>query len=223
MKSFLKNGLTAFALALPLVGVVVGNANAADLSTATDGNFVEPQYDPVQNSSIWNGAYAGLYGGLNWKSVGVMGSGDVDINKQKDIGGYVGINQALGDSIIGGLEWMGGFSGKESSANGNTAKQDWETSLRARMGYAVEQNLIYGLAGVTATQLELSDPTGSDTKLMTGWTVGAGIERQFTDHITGRLEYDYSQYGDRKFDLGAGPTKADISGHGMKVGLGYKF
>ncbi len=82
------------------------------------------------------------------------------------------------------------------------AEQDWETSLRARMGYAFEQNLVYGLAGVSATQLELTQGGDSDRNLLTGWTVGAGIERKFTDQLSGRLEYDYSDYGASQFDLG---------------------
>ncbi len=199
-----------------------GASLAADLSTATDQS-IEPQFDPVQNSSIWNGAYAGLYGGLNWKSVGVMGAGDLDLNNQKDVGGYVGINQELGNSLVGGIELMGGYSGDSESFGGVTAEQNWETSLRARMGYAFEQNLVYGLAGVGATQLSVSDATGSDTKWLTGYTVGAGVERQFTDLITGRIEYDYSDYGKESFGLGAGPTNADISGHGLKIGVGVKF
>lgn len=198
-------------------------ANAADLSTGTGVEAIEPQFDPVANSSIWSGVYLGLYGGLNWKSVGVMGSEDIDLNSQKEVGGYVGINQELGNSIIGGIEWFGGYSGDSQTNNGIKAEQDWETSLRARMGYAFEQNLVYGIAGLSATQLKLSDATGSDTNWLTGYTVGAGLERQFTDRISGRVEYDYTDYGKEKFSLGAGSTKADIDGHGLKVGVGLKF
>lgn len=200
-----------------------GIATAADLSTDTGTQLIEPQFDPVANSSIWNGVYLGLYGGLDWKSVGVMGSGDIDLNSQKEVGGYVGINQALGNSIIGGIEWFGGYSGESQTNDGIKAEQDWETSLRARMGYAFDQNLVYGLAGVSATQLELTDATGSDSNWLTGWTVGAGVERQFTDRISGRLEYDYTDYSKEKFNLGAGSTNADIDGHGLKLGVGVKF
>lgn len=208
---------TCLTTALPVL------ANAADLATGTDGQFVDPQFDPVKSSSIWNGAYAGLYGGLDWKSVGVMGSGDIDLNSQKEVGGYVGINQELGNSLVGGVEWMGGYSGDSQTNGGVKAEQDWETSLRARMGYAFEQNLVYGLAGVSATQLELSSATGNDSRWLTGYTVGAGLERQFTNSIVGRVEYDYTDYGAKKFDIGPGSTKADITGHGLKLGVGVKF
>ena len=211
------------ALTVCLATTVPAFAVAADLTTGTDGQFVDPKFDPVNSSSIWNGAYAGLYGGLNWKSVGVMGSGDIDLNSQKEVGGYVGINQELGNSLVGGIEWMGGYSGDSQTNGGVKAEQDWETSLRARMGYAFEQNLVYGLAGVSATQLELSSAAGNDSRWLTGYTVGAGVERQFTDSIVGRVEYDYTDYGAKKFDIGPGSTKADITGHGLKLGVGVKF
>lgn len=213
----------SLALGIAVSVLSISSAGAADINTGTNGDFIEPPLDSVASSSIWSGVYTGLYGGLDWKTVGVMGANDIDLNQQKEVGAYVGINQALGDAIVGGLEWMAGFSGKEETEAGITAKQDWETSLRARMGYAFEQNMIYGLAGVSASQLELSDATGSDTRWLAGWTVGAGIERQLTDQIIGRVEYDYTDYGERKFGLGAGSTDADLSGHGLKLGLGVKF
>lgn len=216
-----------FASALAVISIAalssLNPAKAADLSTGTGIQSIEPEFDPVANSSIWSGVYLGLYGGLNWKTVGVMGSENIDLNSQKEVGGYVGLNQQLGNSIIGGIEWFGGYSGESQTNSGIKAEQDWETSLRARMGYAFEQNLVYGLAGVSATQLELSDSTGSDSNWLTGYTVGAGLERQFTDRISGRLEYDYTDYGKEKFNLGTGPVNADIDGHGIKLGVGVKF
>jgi outer membrane immunogenic protein len=199
------------------------SSKAADIYTGADTSTVEPGFDPIQNSSIWTGPYAGLYGALKWQSVGVMGGSDVDLNANKQIGGYVGINQELGNSLIGGLEWQGGFSGKSETNGGITAEQDWETSLRARMGYAVEQNLFYGLAGLGATRVSASDASGSDQNWLTGWTVGAGVEHQFSDRISGRLEYDYSKYGAQKFDLGSSSPDIGLTGHGLKLGVGYKF
>ncbi len=213
-------GLAAMAVAGTALAMP---AQAADVVPNLGTQTMDPVLDPVQSSSIWNGAYAGLYGGLKWQSVGVMGDNDVDLNQQKEIGGYVGINQALGNSLVGGLEWMGGYSGASESEGGVTVEQDWETSLRARMGFAVEQNLVYGLAGVNATRLEVAEGGASDSKWLKGWTVGAGVERQFTDMITGKIEYDYTRYGEREFKLGTADRDVGLSGHGVKVGVGVNF
>lgn len=206
-----------------LAGLPLNIANAADMVAAPEQQFVEPQFDSVAASSIWNGAYAGLYGGVDWTSVGVMGSEDIKHEQGKELGGYIGFNQALGDTLVGGVEWMGGYGHTNGSAGGIDIEKDWETSLRARMGYAFERNLVYGLAGVAASRVELSDGAGSDQKWMTGWTVGGGVERQFTNAITGRIEYDYTDLGKEEFDLGGSSPEADLTSHGVKVGVGFKF
>lgn len=215
--------VTTLVISTLMIGAAATSSMAADITTDVGTQSIQPTFDPVEASSIWNGVYGGLYGGLNWQNIGVMGSSDVDLNKSKQLGGYVGINQALGTSVVGGLEWMGGFSGDSTSNGGVKVQQDWETSLRARMGYAFEQNLVYGLAGVSATQLEVSEGGDTDRNWLTGWTVGAGVERQFTDVISGRIEYDYSQFGKKEFELGSGPADVDLTGHGVKVGVGVKF
>ncbi|MCB1384370.1 MAG: porin family protein [Nitratireductor sp.] len=196
-------------------------ASAADIYTGNDG--VEPSFDPVASSSIWSGAYAGLYGGLDWKTVGVMGSQDIDLNHAPEGGIYLGYNQDIYGPVIGGVEVMGGYSGASGSNGGYKAEQDWEGSLRTRMGYAVEQNLIYGLAGVNATRVTLGNATGTDSNWTTGWTLGAGAERKLTDTITGRIEYDYSRYGKTEFETGGPNRDADIGGHGIKLGIGMQF
>lgn len=197
-------------------------ANAADLSTGADAG-VQPSFDPVANSSVWTGAYAGVHGDVKWRKVGVMGSEDIDLNHSPGIGGYIGYNQEIYGPIVGGLEVMGGYSGKSKSNGGYTAEQDWEASLRARMGYALEQNLFYGLAGVNTSRMTVSNATGSDTNWMKGWSVGAGVERQLTENIIGRIEYDYSRYGKTEFETGGPNRDVDLTDHGIKLGVGLKF
>ena len=197
-------------------------ANAADISTGADVG-VEPSFGPVANSSVWTGAYAGVHGDVKWRKVGVMGSEDIDLNHSPGIGGYIGYNQEIYGPVVGGLEVMGGYSGQSASKGGYTAEQSWEASLRARMGYALEQNLFYGLAGLNTSRVTVSNGGSSDTNWMTGWTVGAGIERQLTENITGRIEYDYSRYGKTEFQT-AGPNRdVDLTDHGIKLGVGLKF
>lgn len=213
----------AAALVISLPGTVLSTAAmAADAIPQPETQSISPVLDPVLPGN-WSGAYGGLYGGLKWQSVGVMGGDDVSLDHHKEIGGYVGINQELGNSVVGGLEWMGGFSGQTEREDGIRVEQDWETSLRARMGFAVEQNLVYGLAGVSATRLEASEGGETDQQWLTGWTVGAGLERKFTENISGRVEYGYTDYGTKRFDLGTGNPEIGLTGHGLKLGVGVNF
>lgn len=213
--------MVASAMALALLPAT--QAQAADIVSGVDPNYVGPAIDPVENASLWNGVYGGLQGGYKWQSVGVMGGADVNDVNGEEIGGYVGYNRAIGDALVGGIELQGGYSKAKSTAAGITVDQDFETSLRARMGYAFEQNLIYGLAGLSAARLELNDGIAADRNWMTGYTVGAGVERAFSKNIIGRVEYDYSDYGSKQFTLGGSTPDVDLKGHALKLGVGVKF
>ena len=198
-------------------------ANSADINTGTGVGTVEPSFDPVANSSVWTGAYAGVHGDLKWRKVGVMGSEDIDLNHSPAFGGYIGYNQEIYGPVVGGVEVMGGYSGQSASKGGYTAEQSWEASLRARMGYTLEQNLFYGLAGVNTSRVTVSNGGGSDTNWMTGWSLGAGVERQLTENIVGRIEYDYSRYGKTEFQTPGPNRDVDLTDHGIKLGVGLKF
>ena len=213
--------MPAWVMALTLLPAM--QVHAADIVTGTDPNYLEPAIDPAKNAALWNGIYGGLQGGYKWQSVGVMGGTDVNDVNGEAIGGYIGFNQAIGDALVGGIELQGEYSKAKSTAGGITADQDFITSLRARMGYAFEQNMIYGLAGLSAARLELNDGTASDRNWMTGYSVGAGVERAFSKNIIGRVEYDYSDFGSKQFNLSGSTPQADLKGHALKLGVGVKF
>jgi outer membrane immunogenic protein len=65
---------------------------------------------------------------------------------------------------------------------------------------------------------------GDDDDTLTGWTLGAGLEYAFTNNLTTRLEYRYTNFdgGDNIFDnvtLGSN----DIEFHTVRAGISYKF
>ena len=67
-------------------------------------------------------------------------------------------------------------------------------------------------------------PATRDTNVMLGYTVGAGVDAKLTDQVFGRLEYRYTDYGSKDFDLpGVGTPSIDSSNHRVSVGLGIKF
>jgi|HubBroStandDraft_6_1064221.scaffolds.fasta_scaffold581001_2 outer membrane immunogenic protein len=73
----------------------------------------------------------------------------------------------------------------------------WIATIRGRAGFAVDQVLFYGTAGVAF--VDVSDEitaTGFGTlynasQVDFGWTVGAGVEAAFAQNWTARVEYLY--------------------------------
>ncbi|MCK1975216.1 outer membrane beta-barrel protein, partial [Bacillus safensis] len=77
----------------------------------------------------------------------------------------------------------------------------------ARVGYAVDRFMPYLAGGVAFGNIKNSgsiDNIGSfsESKTLTGWTAGAGVDYAATDNLIVRLEYRYTDYGDKDIDFG---------------------
>lgn len=194
---------------------------------AADAVLQDPQIpvapDPVIDTSQWGGFYAGVYGGYSWFDANVSGAGDADDESVK-YGGYTGYNFEFDNKVVTGLELNGGFANSEATVAGTTIEQDWDASLRARLGYAFEKSLIYSFAGVALTGVEASSIAGSDDQTLTGFNLGAGLEHELLDGITARLEYGFSDYGSETFAPGGGASnEIDFKEDSVNLGLGVKF
>jgi outer membrane immunogenic protein len=64
---------------------------------------------------------------------------------------------------------------------------------------------------------------GSDDKVLTGFTAGAGVEQAFTENLSVKAEYLYVDLQDKKFETGASDTNAQWDGHVMRFGANLKF
>ncbi len=204
----------AFAVSLLCAGPVF----AADVIEQTP----EPPLPPQQTNLLWSGAYVGAYGGYNWMKAD-LSPGAVDGIHGLDGGAFIGYNHQLDNNFVVGLEGMGGISGVEGSDGGTSIEENWDASLRARMGYAFENSMIYGLGGVAGTRATASEGGDEDTQMHLGWTVGAGLETFLTDNVTARVEYDYANYGKREYDLGTSNPDIGLTDHSIKLGIGLKF
>ena len=152
-------------------------------------------------------------------------------------GAWVGYNMYLSQHWIGGVEGdLGVASGSE-----NTESFDNDTtyatvnhfgSLRARLGYAMDNVLLYGTAGLAFANLteDLQKGRNAGEQLVRdnmyhwGYAVGGGAEYAFTDRWIGRLEYLYSHYAQDSF-RNADNQLAEFnkSLHQVRVGMSYKF
>lgn len=169
--------------------------------------------------ATWQGFYLGGYGEYDW---GRFGGGDYDADGAGG-GVYGGYNFQSGQ-IVYGVEADVGYNGQDQRTfDGLDAKGGWKGSVRGRVGYDMNPFLIYGTAGVALQDNELSDATSSDSKTAVGYTVGAGVEAFVTNNITARVEYRYTDFGAKDFDLDSGSVSRGFDDHSVKVGIGVKF
>ena len=211
----------AIAAALGLALMVVGQqANAAD--TVYD----EPPVPSAPQETVPLAAWSGVYGG----AVLGYGFGDTDVGANSIdtdgfIGGIFGGAQLQNGSLVYGGETDFGYNWMNGSNAGVTTKTGLEGSARARLGFAATQDiLVYGTGGVAVSRMEVTNAAGSDTNTMVGWTAGAGVDAKLTEQIFGRLEYRYTDFGNKTFNPGGGgAVNVDASQNRLMMGLGVHF
>lgn len=206
----------ALAASLAAAGPVL----AADILTEQPP---EPPMPPQQTNLLWSGPYAGLFASYGRLNGDVSPGTDIDGIDGVGFGAYGGYNYQFDNNWVAGFEGQIGGSHAENSFDGLDVEQGLEASLRARMGYAFDNSMLYGLAGLAGTRAEVSDGTGSDSNTHLGWVIGAGLETMLTDRVSARVEYDFSKYGSEQYSLGSSSPDVALSGHAIKVGVGLKF
>ena len=215
MKTNLKFAPLAAALGLFALG---GTAFAADVVSEEP-----PAPAPVAELPVasWAGPYAGI--NLGYGFGGHVKAPGVDAKTKGFIGGVFGGYNWQQENFVYGAEADLGYNGTKGSDNGLSAKSGIEGSLRARLGYAVTPEiLLYGTGGLAGKNQKITDSvTGTDdSNAMFGWTAGVGTDIKITDNVFGRVEYRYTDYGDKDFDNVGNVKSKD---NRVTFGVGMKF
>ncbi len=204
--------------------------------------------DPLQ-STPWSGAYVGLHAGLGGGDVSLYttssGAAPTDDGTSGWIyGAHAGYNLQL-DALVLGVEAdidgsdIGGEPdySRYNSADGYVFSQNWQASLRARIGVANEQLLLYGTGGVawgdfTSSYWSTPTPLRNETKTEThqGTVWGGGIEYALTSQVTLRAEYLAYDFGEQVYGYSNpavapanAPVTFDTSHNVVRAGFSYRF
>ena len=213
-----------FAQVAALAVAMAGPAMAADMPLAAAAPFAE--------RFSWTGCYLGghLGGGFGRKDMtdpvqlvqdSFLGAGQTagittvsPTPSGAVIGGQIGCDYQFAPSWVVGVEGAASASTMKNTRSvglplGNPdtafvkASTDFLPSVTVRLGYAIDNVLLYAKGGV-ALAGDKYDVTGSfqgvpfafeglDNRL--GWTVGGGVDWAFSHHWSVNLEYDYYQFG----------------------------
>ena len=195
-------------------------------------------------SADWSGFHVGAHVGWLWGDIdyrepdpgGLAASPDIDGFAG---GGLIGYNHRI-ERLIAGLEADGGlldasFDSGESGGNGYSAFDlDWNAHVRARLGWAVENTLLFIAGGLALAQVTLDDTDagfGDDDNIHLGWTVGGGVEHAVTGDLVLRLEYLYDDYGQERYTIASPPgpffpsypADIELTSHTLRAALSYRF
>lgn len=217
-------------LAASAAVLISGTAMAADAIV-----YNEPAPVVIANTFSWEGAYVGVNAGYGF---GKMKEDEFSIKPRGFVGGIqAGYNWQF-DQIVAGIEadFQGSTMKKSVSFYDDAGdyegdlegKVQWFGTVRGRLGADIaERTMLYGTAGLAygKVKLEAKDDTAyysaSDTRA--GWTAGAGVEHAFTDNVTLKTEYLYTDLGKVKFGDADDALKVKTNFHTVRVGVNYKF
>jgi outer membrane immunogenic protein len=203
-------------VAAVLIACGSGAVGAADLRVKT------PVAAPL-SAPMWWGFYAGVHAGSAW---GYFRSeltfpGPSDVGGNATFGGQIGYNWQAGRFVYGAeadISWID----IHARSTGARFDEDWMATLRARIGYTIEDYLLYLTGGVGFTRVETAvTGFGSDSAVRAGFTGGFGVEKRFAPSWSGRLEALFVDVPIRRYNNGTFITSGGSHNYVVRAGLNY--
>lgn len=202
-------------IALVALGAA-GPAMAADLAARPYSKAPAVAPAPIYN---WTGFYIGGHvgGAFRGNDANILGGGG-------DSGGrFLGGGQAGYDFQLA-PSWVLGVEANYSFVATNSVIADRGLgSVTGRLGYTWGPTLLYVKGGYAWADSRFTNGfTGNGGR--NGYTVGGGLEYLFTQNWSGKIEYQYYDFGTMNYVTPAllvGGFRNDE--HTIKAGLNYRF
>lgn len=205
---------TILAMTVASMAVISGTAIAADLPGGPTPYYSTPAPAGLYN---WAGFYAGGNIGYTWSKV---------TNTNVEPAGF-------GLGLQGGYNWQRGslVFGVETDINYSSAEDDtfaaykfsnpWFGTVRGRIGYAMNNILIYATGGLAYGDLMAEAGGLEESKTQVGWTAGLGMEVGFAPAWSAKVEYLYMDLGSSAYSITGGDNGLEASM--LRLGINYHF
>jgi outer membrane immunogenic protein len=214
-------------------------AHAADM--ALPPAAPAPYYRPALYD--WTGIYFGGHVGAGYiqnsltstAAAALALTNSLDFNTTGLVGGaQVGANYEFAPWVVG-IEgsWTSTQLGATKSATTIPAGTEqlnpnplWLAAATARVGYARDDLMFYVKGGGAWMNIEYTEVAGGTqaiTSTSTGFTAGAGLEYGFVEGWSGKLEYDFYDFGSTNYAFTLTPISAKADIQVLTVGINYRF
>jgi len=189
------------------------SADAADLNYGQRAPYTVNQ--PL-NAYSWAGPYLGGNLGYEWGSVS---------NNPANPSGFIGGVRA-GYNFQNG-PWVFGIEGDIQASGADDTFAPWKFSnpwfgtVRGRAGYAFNNILFYGTAGLAFGELRAETFGWSESHTTAGWTVGVGAEFGITQNWSAKIEYLFLDLSSSQFAITG--VSNGYSANVVRAGVNYHF
>ena len=173
-------------------------------------------YQPL-NAWSWAGPYIGGNIGYAWGSV------DNALPQPSGISGGVqgGYNWQLGSPVVLGIEGDLQATGAEDTFAPYKFSNPWFGTVRGRIGYACNNILFYGTAGLAFGELQAETFGLSESHTSAGWTAGVGAEFGLSSNWSAKVEYLYVDLNDSNFVITGNQNGYHFGT--LRAGVNYHF
>jgi outer membrane immunogenic protein len=217
---------------LALAGLT-GSVSAADMGRPIYKAPAPVYYPPVYN---WTGLYMGVNGGYGWGTTNWSALGSSFDVSGGLFGGQVGYNWQFGQFVYGvegdvdwtdikGNSFVNGAAG--CAANVCTTKNNFISTARGRVGYAIDRWMPYLTGGLAVGNIETTTPfTTGVNQTKAGWTVGAGLEFALVANWTAKVEYLHVDLGNTSCGGACGfpaGNNVDFTTNIVRAGVNFRF
>jgi opacity protein-like surface antigen len=255
MRKFVCAGVSTLArsclLGAGMVLAAAACAAAADLPAVPAPAYKAPAAAPAYD---WTGFYIGGHGSYNWSNTnstttntatGVAFPSASGSSSAWHGGGQIGYDYMMPSRVVVGI--MADVSSGTSATTTNigfaetsmtAGKTEESGTVRGRLGYAIDNVLLYGTAGwnwanaqTTRTQVagQVGNAVAGTVETVStnrnGWTAGAGIGYAFAQNWNVFTEYRYTGVPSTTitFPLAQRSTNSSSNTSVIEFGLNYKF
>lgn len=207
--------------------------------------FLTSAHAVSAQSTVWEGPYVGVQAGFVYLDMDAFYTGPAigaNLPFKQDmngfaLGAFAGYNFRFG-SIVAGPEidasWLIDADSRPTPGGAAGIDVNFTGHLRGRAGYLIAPDvLLFGAAGLAIADADVTRvpaagiPTRTDSTIMLGLSVGAGVEYAATDDIHLRLDYIYDHYFRQSIanteTLGGLPffpeVRARTGSHTVKLGV----
>lgn len=204
----------ALGAAALIAAISTASVQAADFGYQSNPPTV---YAPLDGYN-WAAPYLG--GNLGW----AWGSVDNNVTQPS---GFVGGVQAGYNFQMRNSPWVFGIEGDLQATGASDTFAPWKFSnpwfgtVRGRAGYAFNNILFYGTAGLAFGELRGETFGLSETHTNAGWTAGVGAEYGFAWHWSAKVEYLFIDLNDSNFTI-TGVQNGYRFGL-LRAGVNYRF
>jgi outer membrane immunogenic protein len=184
---------------------------------------------PHAMPGIWEGLYIGAHGGDAAGSDTPRNTSEAVDLSGASAGLHAGYNWQARQWVLG-LEGDAAWSNLDGGRRlvgpvDAMAQYDWTASIRARLGIAVDNVLLYATGGIAfgGFHATVSDGAGVSRagERLVGCVIGGGLEWKRNPNLSLRFEGLHYRFDDRRHDFGSGNIQVDSNVTTVRAGITF--